>query len=368
MNKSKNPPVAAKRPKAAFNLGASMSKLQTASNEAADNRFDVARQVTQAHPTALSASAVPSVGEHRATQTAGSGNDDPNSFEPNSCEVGSVYHVPLKFIDENQYGARHFYRPNEVDDIGKTMQSGGQDVAANGFVKDNRIKLIDGGTRLRAARSHGLLTLEVKIEAPLEDPKDQFKRSALLNDQRSAHSSLDLAYRMNQMLKEGIYASNDDLAANVPGPAGNLLSKSQVSMYLRIARIPERLLQKMSVNDQTSTFTIAYEISGIFQAPGYAENPEKFDQLAEDAIDEIQLKQLGKEQSKALIAAKIKGPQTRVRAETLTIKYADKKGTLKVFPSRGQLDFSIKGLPEIALIDLKDQIEKLCSGQLPLGT
>lgn len=359
----KNKPAAPKRPKTSIDFGASMSKLQAASNESADNRFAIARQVTQDQPTALSSTS----SDAGSAPVPSAATAQPSVFSPTACRVGCVYAVPLKYIDENQYGARYFYRANEVDDIGKTLQQTGQDVAANGFVKDNRIKLIDGGTRLRAARSLGLLTLDVKIEAPLENPKDQFKRSALLNDQRSAHTSLDMAYRMSQMLQEGIYGSNDDLAANVPGPTGAPLSKSQVSMYLRIARIPERLLHKMSVNDQTSTFTIAYELSGIFQLPGYADDPDKFDQLAEDVIDEIQVKQLSKEKSKALISSKMRGPQTRVRAETLFIKYADKKGTLKVFPSRGQLDFSIKGLPESALVDLKDRIEKLCSGQLPLN-
>ncbi|MES2027400.1 MAG: ParB/RepB/Spo0J family partition protein [Pseudomonadota bacterium] len=365
MSTAKKNTASAKRPKPALDLGASMSRLQTASNEVADNRFAIARQVTNSQPTALSGGSKTDNPEHRLPSSASIAGELA-TFDPNNCQVGSVYQVPLKYIDENQYGARHFYRPNDVDDIGKTMQNGGQDVAANGFVKDNRIKLIDGGTRLRAARSLGLLSLEVKIEAPLTDPKDQFKRSALLNDQRSAHSSLDLAYRMHQMMQEGIYSSNDDVAANVPGPNGNPLSKSQVSMYLRIARIPERLLQKMSVNDQTSTFTIAYEISGIFQAPGYAEEPEKYDQLAEDVIDEIQLKQLGKEQSKTLIASKLKGPKTRVRAETLPVKYADRKGTLKIFPSRGQLDLSFKGLPEDKLVQLRESVEKMLAGQMAL--
>lgn len=356
----------AKPPKAAFNLGASMSKLQTASNEVADNRFAIARQVTDSQPTALSGTTNAGNSVRPTPQTDGGVDSDPINFDPNNCKVGSVYQVPLKFIDENQYGARHFYRPNDVDDIGNTMQSAGQDVAANGFVSDNRIKLIDGGTRLRAARSRGLSTLEVKIEAPLTDPKEQFKRSALLNDQRSSHSSLDLAYRMNQMLLEGIYASNDDLAANVPGPSGNALSKSQISMYLRIAKIPERLLHKMSLNDQTSSFTIAYEISGIFSASGYAEDPDRFNQLADDVIEEIQLKDLGKEQSKTLIHTKMQGPQTRMRAESVPVKFSGTKGTLKVFPSRGQLDLSFKGLPEEKLAELRQSVEKMLAGQMAI--
>lgn len=355
-----------KRAKPAFSLAASLSKLQTASDEVADNRFAIAKQVTDLQPTALSGVTTPVNSVPPALQPDSLVVGEPAYFDPNNCQVGSVYQVPLKFIDENQYGARHFYHSNSVDGIGKTMQNAGQDVAANGFVQDNRVKLIDGGTRLRAARSHGLETLEVKIEAPLLDPREQFKRSALLNDQRSSHSALDLAYRMNQMLLEGIFASQDDLAANVLGPSGNALAKSQISMYLRIAKIPERLLEKMSLNPQTSSFTIAYEVSGIFSAPGYAEDPNKFNELAAEVVAEIQDKALGKEQTKTLIDSKMTGPQTRMRAESVPVKFSGTKGTLKVFTSRGQLDLSFKGLTPEKLTELRESVEKMLAGQMAL--
>ena len=79
--------------------------------------------------------------------------------------------------------------------------------------------------------------------------------------------------------------------------------------------------------------------------------------LAEDVIEEIQAKQLGKVQSKALNASKMWGPQTRVRAEGVPVKYAYRKDTLKAFSSRGQLDFSIKGPAEPAFLELKGRIE-----------
>ena len=79
--------------------------------------------------------------------------------------------------------------------------------------------------------------------------------------------------------------------------------------------------------------------------------------LAEDVIEGIQAKQLGKEQSKALNAPKMRGPQTRVRAAGVSVKYAYRNDTLKAFSSRGQLDFSIKGPAEPAFLEFKDRIE-----------
>ena len=64
----------------------------------------------------------------------------------------------------------------------------------------------------------------------------------------------------------------------------------------------------------------------------------------------------------------MKGSQTRLRVASVSLKYADKKGTFKVFPSRGQLDFSIKGLAEPALLELKDRIESGSDRALAVST
>lgn len=82
-----------------------------------------------------------------------------------------------------------------------------QKVAANGWVRpDGRIKLDDGGTRLRAARASGLEYLEVKIVGPTQQSAEQFKRSKALNDERSSQTALDLAVMFRKLLDEGVYA------------------------------------------------------------------------------------------------------------------------------------------------------------------
>lgn len=350
---------AAKKSKQHLDLAASMGRLQSASDEVADNRFAIAQQVTSIQPSALTTT-------NKTLPTGSNIQVEPKavaatSFDASLCVVGQVYEVPIHLVDENQYGARHFYIADQIDDIGTTMASDGQDVAANGFVKNERIELFDGGTRFRAARSRGLPTLSVKIEAAPASPKDQLRRSILLNEQRSSHSCIDLAYRMNKMLSEGLYTDQTEMAKHIPDKTGKPMVKSQISMYLRIGRIPERVLQRMSTNEKTSNFTAAYAITDIFNHAGYTADQDTFDKMAEDVIDEIQSKKLSSEQAKTLIAAKLKGPKTRIRPESVQVKYGDSKGTLKVFPSRGQLDFSIKGLLPEALTELQDRIEKLCS-------
>jgi ParB family chromosome partitioning protein len=83
-------------------------------------------------------------------------------------------------------------------------------------------------------------------------------------------------------------------------------------------------------------------------------------------IAQIVKDDMSRPQVTALIKSKLKGPQTRDRADSSSVKYGDTKGTLKVFPSRGQIDLSFKGLPEGKVEELRIRIEQMLSGQLTM--
>jgi ParB family chromosome partitioning protein len=333
----------------AINFSAAYDEIDKTARETTESRFERATRVVSQQPSALSAAA----SHAKAT--------------PETYEIGKVYQILVSLIDPNPVGVRHYYKASEVDRIGATMRPEGQKVAANGFVKPNgRIELIDGGTRLKSAKSEGLETLEVKIEKPPADLREQYKRSKQLNEERSDHTALDTAVLYKYLLDQGVYASQDDLAADMQDRKGNPMSKAQVSMYMRIEKIPDRLRRQMIEHDQTSGFHVAYEISSIFVRPDYEERREEYERIAEEVIKEIQDKGLGKLQAQALVASKFKGKQTRTRGTATTVKYGDKNGVIKTVEGRGQLDFSIKGLDPERLKLLQDGIERLCAGQLPL--
>lgn len=349
----------AKRPKTTFNLGAAMKTLVANSTEATDDRFSVARRVVDALPSALSTPAAEPL-QIAATTSPG----DP--LDVSSFQVGQSYEVPIGLIDSNPIGARVFYRVENIDQMSESMFQQNQLVSVNGFVKGNRIELYDGETRLRSARARGIPRLLVKVDTPPVDALDQYTRSAHLNNQRSNHNALDIAVRLKQFLDIGIYPNQEALMQNYRDEKGRQLSKSQVSMYMRIGRIPERFLQKMSQADSTSSFTVAYEVGAIFDTPEYAAQPDKFDALAHDVIETIQSKELSKEQSKNLILSKLQDKQSRMRAESIPVKYGATKGTLKIFPLRGQLDLSFKGLTDDKLPELRELVEKMLAGQMAL--
>ena len=356
MNAKVKSAVAAHPPRIKLDLKAGYSSISAdaqdrADERFADNKFAASQRILDEQPSALST----------GTAAVKSPLSTPRSFDVHALTRGQVYAVPLAIIDPNPVGARHFYRGHKVEEIVESLTNTQQDVAVNGFIKGDRVELIDGGTRLRAARSAGLATLDVKIDPPPKDLKEQFKRSMLLNDLRTDHTQLDMAVNIERLLTERVYANAEE--------CGNDLgySKSEISMFRRVAGIPERLLQKMNDHDKTSGISIPYEISGIFAVPEFASDPDKFTRIAEDVIDEVQAKDLSRDQTKALIAAKLQGPKSRLRPETIVVKFGVKTGTVKLFPTRGQLDFSIKGLTPGELADVKERVEKALAGQLPLA-
>lgn len=333
--------------------------VSAAARFSSDNRFQRGQEVLREQPSAFTrgADSTPSAVVPIATK---SGAPSGRQFDIAAFEVGKVYAVPLALIDPNPWGARHFYESSNVEQIVESIPEG-QDVPANGFIKAGRVELFDGGTRLRAARASGLATLDVKIDEPPASIQEQFKRSVRLNSERSKHTELDMAVNVRRLLDEGVYPSADALGEDLE------LSKSEVSMYRRIAAIPERLLQKMNGHEKTASLTIAYEISGIFARADYEQDADRYQEVAEDVVAEIHEKDLSREKVKTLIADKLQGPKSRLRAETKPIKFGDHTGALKIFRSRGQVDFSIKGLSPEKTDELRDLIERALSGQFPLS-
>lgn len=373
MSKSKPQTNTIKRaavPKLALDLAAATSEMTAHSEVTANNRFARARDVTSEIPHGL-AHAAPQSESSLSAEVAGvqkSLSAPPGTvFDPSKCVIGMIYSVPLGLIDPNPDGARYFYRAADVDRISESLQKNNQDDPANGFVKGGRVVLINGGTRLRSARSAGRPELIVRIVAEPANRRELYKESARLNDERTDHTALDTAYRISCLINDGVYATQEEAGKDLKQRDGAPMTKSQVNMLFRIGKIPERLMRKMADHDQTSAFTIAYEISGIFVQSDFGEREVEYEMLAAEIIDEVQAKDMSKTQVQALIKSKLEGPKTRQRAESSSISYAGAKGMIKVFPSRGQLDLSMKGLTASKCEELKSLIEKACSGQYELG-
>lgn len=277
-----------------------------------------------------------------------------------SATIGSIVRVPIHLIDPNPLSPRHIYTNEEVDRLAQTLPKG-QDVAANGYVKNGRLQLIDGGTRLRAAKISGLDFLDVKIEEAPPDMLALYIRARMLNDQRSETTALDFALSIKALLEQGIVKSHRELIDKVPGPKGTKMSETMVSEYMRIAKMPEAVQKRMSENPETSTAIALYCVSELFAKDLDAAELEGRRQIAFDIIAEIKDKHLSRHQIVALVKSKLAGPTQRERSTVLPIDFNGKKAQMRIFAKKGKLELEMSGLNDTEMSQVKTAITRTMS-------
>lgn len=276
--------------------------------------------------------------------------------------VGNTYRLPLHCFQKSENNARVFYLPSELDEMSQSLVANGQDYPTLGYVRNGKIVLTDGQKRFQASANAGLFDLEVKIIETPESEADEYEASRRVNLLRSTQTGLDDAFKWRSLLDRAVYKSQDELARRLG------LKDEKVSKILGITRIPERMIRMMLDHEKTSTWSVAYLISTIFDAKRIEElGADKVEELAQEIVEEVIKKELAKNQLEALISKKIQGPKKRAHAESMPVKFGEWKGELKIFPARGQLDMTFRGLPGEKINELKEAIEKVLAGQLPLS-
>ena len=267
--------------------------------------------------------------------------------------VGSVVDVPLHLIAENDWGARVFYSAEEIDEMAASLRDG-QNVDAAGYVEGSRVILDDGQKRARGARVAGLATLRVRIDPPPSSPLQAYLRSRKYNAHRSNETVLDNAVRWSKLLAERAVDSQGALATTLG------VKDSELSMVLGLNRIPPRVQSHMKERPRACVKSIAFLIGTMFSRRSDKAldiEPEKLEDIAIDIIERIQTDELTRAQVDRLIAARTTPPRQRSRPETREIRFGQAKGTIKVFPTKGQLEFSIKGVPQERLDGLRIALE-----------
>jgi len=328
-----------------------LEQHQAASTSAAADRFAIAQAITNTQPHGLAPemSTVP--------DRLGGDETAPRDFDPATCVPGTIARVPLHLIDTNPFSPRQFYKNDEIDKIAASLPQGQHD-AAHGYIERGRVKLIDGGTRYRAAKVSDTLYLDVKIEEPPGNALDRYLRARNYNDQRSQPTPVDHALSLVRLIDSGSVASQRELTEKVPDISGRPMSESQVSIYLRIGRMPERILRIMNEEPETSGTGVLYAVSEIFDNVPSEQLEESID-LALQVIEEIKRRKLNKPQAVALVKSRLHGPKHRERSSVHQLQYAGGKGHIKLFVRKGQLDMTMKGLKEDEMNSLKQQIAAL---------
>lgn len=346
-------------PKIKLDPKAALAQHTQSAVNATKDRFAQAARIVESKPTVFAPEAVPesSASAAPAVPTEPVKPSTQGAFDLASCVIGRVVAVPLHLIDLNPIGPRVLYKVEDIDKIARTLPNS-QDDAAHGFVKQGRVVLIDGGTRYRAAKVSGVGHLDVKIEAAPESEVELYLRARSYNEQRSQTSVIDHALSLARLLESGAVKTARDLCERIPDVGGTgQMSESQVSYYLRVARMPRQVIERMSESPSTSQLSILYDVSEVFpkNEPATAEQIE----LALQIVDEIKQRELTHKQTVALVKSKLgENPkQRRERSQQQLISYGDIKGQFKFFGKRGQVDLSLSGVKEEDMPALQAEID-----------
>jgi ParB family chromosome partitioning protein len=326
-----------------------MHAHQEAASSAAVDKFAAAQAITKAQPNGL-ANPTPSpvVADNASADVAGAiAAVVPTSlgFDLSACVPSAIVRVPLNMIDVNPLSPRQIYKGEEIDKIAKTLLNG-QDVAAHGYVAEGRIKLIDGGTRFRAAKITDRAFLDVKIEAAPKDKLELFRRARELNEQRSGTGALDFALSLHTLLREGVVSSQRELIDKVEAPGGGRLSEGTISQYLTMARMPEKLQRAMVGSEETATAAALYAVATMFEENMDEAQQEQRQELAFEVIEEVKKRKLNKAQIVALVKSKLDGPKSRDRSTVHPLAFGTHTGQIKMFTRKGKIDLTLAGLTD----------------------
>jgi ParB family chromosome partitioning protein len=336
---------------------------QEAASSAAVDKFAAAEAITKIQPNGLAGPAhAVTAGMVSAPTAAAAPPVEPvvttsAAFDLSACVPGAIVRVPLYMIDINPLSPRQIYAGEEIDKIAKTLPNG-QDMAAHGYVRDGRIKLIDGGTRFRAAKITDRSYLDIKIEDAPKDKLALFRRARELNEQRSDTGALDFALSLHMLLKEGAVASQRELIEKVEAPGGGRLSEGTVSQYLRMARMPEKLQRAMVGSEETATAAALYAIATMFDESMDEAQKEQRQELAFEVIEEVKRRKLNKAQIVALVKSKLDGPKSRDRSTVHMLAFGDHKGQIKMFTRKGKIDLTLAGLTESEMPEVRTVLVK----------
>lgn len=272
---------------------------------------------------------------------------------------GRVYELPLSLLKRSDHNARVYYNPGEVEDMAQSLAEKGQDVPGVGYVSADSVIIVDGQKRFNACTLGKLPTLKVLIREAPASAAEEYESSRRINVARSTQTPFDDAVRWQELITNSVYATKEEMATRLG------VSPSTVSKTLGLNRIPTSLRRMMAENQQTSTLAVAYEISNIFSDLNEG-NAEKLELIAEEVIKTVIKKGLGREQTIELVRSKIQGPKSRVRGDTVPVKFGGHKGTIKVVPSRGEFSMSFRGLSESDTEELKRRVESILAGQMSM--
>lgn len=223
-----------------------------------------------------------------------------------SAENGAgkrIVTAPLAHVHENPLNARRIYNPDTVKELAASIATRSQMVPASAVEHPDiagHYLLIDGHYRRKALAAAGLAEMDLVIH-PHEGDIEMYRMSWLLNEERSAQSSLDNALAWRALQERGIVKSEGQIAELLG------LSPSTVNKTLALLNLPAAAIDKMRERPEKFGVFAGYELSLAAKRLGEPELLALVDRIVDEDLSSREV---------AAIRAKLDSGDKRKRNET----------------------------------------------------
>lgn len=268
--------------------------------------------------------------------------------------------APLAMLKVSKWNARKYV--TGIDDLAIEMEKDGQHTAAIGYydADGKTIIIIDGQRRLYAAISKGWPGLRVELRTAPSHASDIYQISRSTNANRSGESPLDDAYMWQQLIDEGVYASQSDLIERTK------FDPTLVSRTLGLNSLPKVVVRMLVEKPELLKLRMLDAIKRYCDAVQKID-PDSVENAGENLILRIEKEELSSRAVDDLRKALDKVPSKRIRSITVPILSTAGKATLKRSNDTGKLSLDInlnntsnmEGLAGKILDFVKSELEAL---------
>lgn len=164
-------------------------------------------------------------------------------------------------IDPNPYNARKVYRPERVAELAASIGAHGQETPGLATIRNGRHILVAGHYRQRALRTLGNKPMLLTIRPDLTD-RELYEMSYRENAEREEQSALDNALAWKELLEQGIYQSETEIAEATG------ISLPSVNRTLAILRLSDATMAVVKDFPTKFGVSVLYEIVQLEQCAG----------------------------------------------------------------------------------------------------
>lgn len=283
--------------------------------------------------------ASPTISHARAADSVNVGSSQPRP----DYAIGTVHDIAVGKIKSNPFNPRAVYTASAIAEMAASMSTRGQGMSATAYVdEDGEVVLIEGETRLRAARTAGLPTLRVEIRPRPASDRELYEEARAANVERRDQSPLDDAIKWKELIAKKIYPTQSALAKALN------LGEDHVSRTMSLALLPSRIIHALAENPDLLSLKMLNAIREYWEVKG------EEDTLA--LILEAAKTGMGYRDVASRRKAAAKGPIKRPRSTREQLTFRSAKGVFKSFEEEGRIELKLEGLSPEEAEDISKKI------------